>query len=103
MLEDLSIAAAGDAVIVDVVVQPRASRAGVAGLHDGALRLRVTAPPVDGAANAAVVKLLGELLGVPKSRVTIVAGQASRRKRVRIDVMDANTLRATVRPHLSAG
>lgn len=103
MLEDLSVAAAGDAVGLDIVVQPRASKAGVAGLHDGALRLRVTAPPVDGAANAAVVKLLADLLGVPKSRVMIVGGQTSRRKRVRIDGMDANTLRARLGPHLSAG
>lgn len=73
----------------------------MAGLHDRALRLRVTAPPVDGAANAAVVRLLGDLLGVPKSRVTIVAGQTSRRKRVRIVQMDADTLRARLTPHLS--
>ena len=61
-------------------VQPRASRAGLAGVYADALRMRVMAAPVDGAANAAVVQLLADLLGVPRSRVRIVAGEASRDK-----------------------
>ena len=63
-----------------VRVQPRSSRAGVDGEHDGALRVRVNAAPVDGAANAAVVEVLAKALGVPKRAVTIVGGATSRSK-----------------------
>ena len=70
---------------VEVHVQVRARSTAVAGLHDGALKLRVAAPPVDNAANEAVVRLLSSLLAVPRSRVHIVSGMKSREKTVRID------------------
>lgn len=96
MIDQLVLSVSGDGVIIDVMVQPRASRTGVAGLHDGALRLRVTSPPVDGAANEAVVRHLSDLFGVPKGRVEIVGGQSSRRKRVRIGGIAADVIRARV-------
>jgi uncharacterized protein (TIGR00251 family) len=65
-----------------IQVQPRAARSEVVGLHGGAVKLRIAAPPVDGAANAAVVDLLAERLGIPRSRITIAAGHAGRRKQV---------------------
>ena len=65
-----------------VIVQPRAARNEVTGLHDGALRLRLKAPPVDGAANKMCLKFLAKVLDVPKSSLEITAGLASRRKRV---------------------
>ncbi len=68
----------------DVLVQPRASRAKIGPVHDGRLKIAVTSPPVDGEANAAVIELLAKALGVPKSRVEIVAGTSSRRKTVRV-------------------
>ena len=55
----------------------------------GALRARVTAPPVDGQANAALVKLVAKTLGVPKSRVTLVKGHTARDKLVRVDGLSA--------------
>lgn len=61
-------------------VQPRASRSEVVGLHGDEIRLRVNAPPVDGAANEAVVRLLAERLGVPRSAVEVAAGAAARHK-----------------------
>ena len=70
---------------VAVLVQPRASRSRVVGEHDGMLKIQLAAPPVDGAANEALVQLLSELLGVPKRSVRLVAGETSRRKRVRVD------------------
>lgn len=103
MIETLSLSPSGDGVILDIMVQPRASRAGIAGLHDGRLRLRVTAPPVDGAANAAVIQLLSEVLDVPKSGVEIIGGQSNRRKRVRIGAIDAADVRSRLAPHISAG
>lgn len=100
MVDGISLVTFGDDTIVDIIVQPRAARAGIVGLHDGALRLRVTAPPVDGEANAAVAKLLGELLDIPKSRIEIVGGRSGRRKRVRIHGMNARTINARIAPHL---
>lgn len=65
-------------------VQPRARRAGVDGTHGAALRVRVAAAPVDGAANEAVVTVLAEALGVPKRNVTITSGYGSRSKVVEV-------------------
>lgn len=70
---------------------PRADRdALVAGAAPGdPLRARVTAPPVDGQANAALVKVVAKALGVPKSRVSVVKGHTARDKVVRVDGLDA--------------
>ena len=67
-----------------VRVQPRAARAGVDGRHGDALKVRVHAAPVDGAANEAVVAVLAEALWVPRRAVRIVAGAASRSKVVEV-------------------
>ena len=72
------------AVTFDVLVQPRASRAKVGPLHDGRLKLAVTAPPVDGEANAAVIELVADALDVARGAVSVVAGMSSRRKTVRV-------------------
>ena len=69
-------------------VVPRAARDEVAGWLDGALKVRVTAPPADGRANAAVEALLAETLGVKRGAVRIVAGHGSNRKRAEIDGLD---------------
>jgi uncharacterized protein (TIGR00251 family) len=71
-------------VTFQVRVVPRASRSEVAGEHDGALRVRVTAPPVDGAANDEVVRTLARALGVSRSLVEIKSGHTSRVKQVRV-------------------
>jgi uncharacterized protein (TIGR00251 family) len=67
-----------------VLVAPRASREAVVGVHDGALKIALTAPPVDGAANAALVAFVAKLFGVAKRDVRVVSGAASRRKRVEV-------------------
>ncbi|HEU0034378.1 MAG TPA: DUF167 domain-containing protein [Kofleriaceae bacterium] len=72
------------AVTFDVLVQPRASRAKIGPMHDGRLKIAVTSPPVDGEANAAVIELVADALGVAKSAVQVVAGQSSRRKTLRV-------------------
>ena len=77
-----------------VRVQPRSSRTGVEGLHGDALKVRVNAPPVDGAANEAVVEALAEALGVPRRAVRIVAGESSRTKVVEVDGVSAEAVRA---------
>jgi uncharacterized protein (TIGR00251 family) len=67
-----------------VRVVPRASRSEIAGEFDGALRVRLAAPPVDGAANRELIRLLARELKVPQNAVDIVTGSASKRKTVRI-------------------
>src|SRR5690606_38633873 len=74
----------GDDTIVAVIVVPRASRAQIDGEHDGLLRVRVAAPPVEGAANAALVEHLARVCRLPRRAVTLVSGDTSRRKRVRL-------------------
>ena len=69
---------------IDVLVQPRASRAKIGPRHDGRIKIAVTAPPVDGEANAAVIELVAKSLGVAKSAVEVIAGASSRRKTLRI-------------------
>ncbi|MGA7853682.1 MAG: DUF167 domain-containing protein [Candidatus Acidiferrales bacterium] len=74
----------GNAVGFRVRVQPRASRDAIAGEHDGALKVRLTAPPVKGRANDCLRRLLAEHLNVPVSAVRIVAGENDRNKRVSV-------------------
>ena len=71
-------------VTVDVLVQPRASRAKVGPIHDGRLKVAVTSPPVDGEANAAVIELFAKQLGVARGAIEVSAGASSRRKTLRI-------------------
>lgn len=74
----------GNAVLFHVRVQPRASRDAIEGEHNGALKVRLTAPPVEGRANDSLRRLLAEHLNVPISAVRIVAGENNRNKRVSI-------------------
>lgn len=80
--------------LVPVRVQPRASRAAVDGWHNGALRVRVTAAPVDGEANRAVLKLLAGALGVPPAALTLVRGERGRDKLVRVRGVSAEVVAA---------
>ena len=68
--------------VLSVVVIPRAGKSAIEQRADGAIQVRVTAPPVDGAANAALVRFLAGALDVPRSRLEIISGETSRRKRI---------------------
>lgn len=68
-------------------VQPRARRTETAGRHGDAIKVRLAAPPVDGAANEELVRFLAERLGVPRAAVRVVSGLAARRKVVEVDGM----------------
>jgi hypothetical protein len=76
------LAPADGGVRLRVRVQPRASRSEIAGVHGDELRIRLQAPPVDGAANEALARFLADALGTPRSAVEIVSGLASRSKTV---------------------
>ena len=71
-------------LVFAVRVAPRASRTAAAGEHDGALKVRVAAPPVEGAANEELTRFLARALGVSARAVEIVSGHSSRSKRVRV-------------------
>jgi uncharacterized protein len=73
-----------DGILLSVKLQPRASKNEVLAPQGDELRIRVTAPPVDSAANEALVRLLSDLLDLPRSRVQLVRGQTSRHKAVRL-------------------
>jgi uncharacterized protein (TIGR00251 family) len=76
-------------VTIRVYVAPRSSASRVVGEHNGALKVALTAPPVEGAANKALVDLLAKLLAVPKGAVSIVSGESSRNKTVRVEGVEA--------------
>jgi uncharacterized protein (TIGR00251 family) len=73
------------ALVLTIHAQPGAKRTEVAGVHGDALRIRLAAPPVDGKANAELARFLAEAFGVPRRAVTLVRGETSRQKVVRIE------------------
>lgn len=77
--------ARGGGVDLDVHVVPRASKTRIAGVVEARLKVQLNAPPVDGEANAALVRLIADELDVRKSAVSIVAGETSRQKRVHVE------------------
>jgi uncharacterized protein (TIGR00251 family) len=85
-----------DRVRFAVHVQPRAGKNGIAGVHGGAIKVRITAPPVEGAANQALIDLLARQLGVPRSSVRLLSGRSARHKVIEVHGITAKTLRATL-------
>lgn len=75
----------GEDLILRCRVQPRASQDGFAGFLDGMLRIRITAPPVDGKANTHLVKFLSQEFGVPKRQIHLLQGQTGRQKKIRVE------------------
>ncbi len=73
-----------DSLVFPVLAAPRASRSEIAGEHDGALRVRLKAAPVDGAANEELIRILAKEFGVPRSDIQIASGHSSKRKNVSI-------------------
>jgi hypothetical protein len=77
--------AAAGGILVDVLVQPRASRTEIAGVHGDRLKVRIAAPPVDGLANEELCRFLASALDLPRRQVTVEVGESSRRKTVRAE------------------
>ena len=94
----LRVQVRGNTVRVSVHVQPRATRSEIIGLHGAALKVRLQAPPVDGAANEALVTLLAERLGVARRAVKVVAGASSRAKTVEVEGTTEDAVRALAAP-----
>lgn len=85
----------GDTVL-RVRVQPRASRNELRAEADGRIRVALTAPPADGAANEALVAFIAKSLGIAKSRVTLIHGERGREKSLRIEGLDAGAVAAAL-------
>ena len=77
-----------DGVTFQVFVQPRSSKNAVVGRHGDALKVKLTAPPVEGAANKMCIQYLAKVLGLPKSGVEIVSGHTGRNKRILCRAVD---------------
>jgi hypothetical protein len=94
--DPIHVREAADGISFALHVQPRASRNGITGIQDGAVRIRLTSPPVDGAANEQCINLLAVLLRVRRRDITIVSGETSRHKTVRVAGITADQLREMI-------
>jgi uncharacterized protein len=89
--------ATNDGVLIAVRVVPRSARAGLAGIREDALLVRLNAAPVEGAANAELVEVLSDALGVPRRSVSITVGEHSRRKTVLIRGLSADDIASRIK------
>ena len=96
-MDDLSLTVSADGVTFSVRLTPRASKNEIVGIQAGALRVRLTAPPVEGAANAALIEFIAERLRVRKSAISIISGERSRNKIVRVSGMNLEQVKAALR------
>lgn len=87
----------GPSITVQIYTQPRASQSAVIGLHDGELKVKVTSPPVDGEANAELVRFFSKLLGLPRSQISVLRGQQSRHKSLLIEGCSEAQFKESVR------
>jgi uncharacterized protein (TIGR00251 family) len=98
MVHPRAIMASMASAEIEVRVQPRGRRDEIVALRDGALVVRVTAPPLDGRASRALCRLIARRAGVAPSRVSVVRGERSRDKLVRVEGIAAGALRELLRP-----
>ena len=91
-----------EGLLCSVFVLPRSSRCALAGIHGGALKVKLTKPPVDGEANAECCRFMAKLLGVPKSNIAVARGSASRHKILQISGLSAADAQERLAGALSA-
>jgi len=99
-LSNLNLKIQGRDLVLPVLVRPGARRDEIVGVREGVLNVSISAPPVEGKANAACRRLLADILRLPVSRVEIIAGAHARRKRIRIRDTDLNAVKARLAPFL---
>jgi uncharacterized protein (TIGR00251 family) len=93
----LNISESNDSISFSVRVIPRASKTEIVGEHDGALKIKLKAPPVDGAANEELIRFLSKTFDTTRSNIEIVSGQTSRTKRIRISNDDTSQITSILR------
>lgn len=81
-----------DESILTIYLQPGAKKSCVAGMHDGYIKIKLNAPPVDGKANDALILFLSDLLSIPKSSIELISGHKSRIKRLKIIGVDESVI-----------
>jgi uncharacterized protein (TIGR00251 family) len=84
--------------VLEIRLLPRSSRCEVAGVQDGALKIKITAPPVEGRANGECIRFISDLLRIRKSAVSIIAGEKSKNKTVLVTGMTAQEIEKVIRP-----
>jgi uncharacterized protein (TIGR00251 family) len=97
-MDNLKLSTRGDAVLLDVHVVPRASKTAIVGLHDGRVKVALDAPPVDGAANAALLRFFADALSLRRCDVSLVRGEKGRQKTLAIRGSDEASVRALCLP-----
>ncbi|MDO6564753.1 DUF167 domain-containing protein [Amphritea sp. 1_MG-2023] len=88
-----------DSLILSCHLQPKASHDAIVGLHDDSVKIRITAPPIEGKANAHLIKFLAKQFGVAKSSVSILKGELGRQKRVKIEQPKKFPQQLTIEPN----
>lgn len=86
----MKVTETADGVVIAVKVQPGAKRSAITGVHADALKIAVAAPPVDGKANAELIKFLSEALGVKRGQIQIIRGEKAKQKQVLLTGLTAN-------------
>ncbi|MDH5764052.1 MAG: DUF167 domain-containing protein [Nitrospinota bacterium] len=92
----IQIKSCREGIQFSAAIQPRASRNQILGIHNNSLKIKLTSPPVDGAANQACIKFLAKAFGISPSRVSIVKGETSRNKTIQFEAMDQQTFMNTL-------
>lgn len=82
-----------DGIVFNIRVVPRSSKSELAGIQEDALKVKITAPPVEGKANEECIKLIADKLGVRKSRVAIISGHKSKRKTIAVSGLKSSEFR----------
>jgi len=85
-------------VLLKLHIQPGATKTEIVGLHGDRLRIRLKAPPVDGKANAGLIRFLSDILKVPKGRITITHGEAGRQKTVFVEAISESGIQDLIKP-----
>lgn len=85
--------------ILILYIQPNSSKNEIVGLFNGALKIKIKAPPIDGKANAEIINYLSEVLSIPKKNISLEKGETGRNKRVRIKMLAAEDLRNILTPY----
>lgn len=91
---------ANQQISLDLYVQPKSSRTQIVGLHDGSIKLAITAPPVEGKANGQVTAFFAKLFKIPKSALTLLSGHQSRHKRLGVTAISQDEIRQILAPLL---
>jgi len=94
----LDIKSYKEGIRFSAAIQPRASRNQILGIHNHSLKIKLTSPPVDGAANQTCIKFLAKTFGISPSRISIVQGETSRKKTIQFEAMDPQTFMNTLQP-----